>query len=318
MKKLITLIIIFTIASGYAFSQDDLYSKLQKVGNIYGSKYLEPFSKGFGSNLNSGWLGGLKIASYSKLPVTLSLYGGVKFSGMVLTEDDQYFDLTYSDKYNYNGNIVDATFKVTHAPTVFGSTAPAVADVYVGNTKVATQQIIGGVVDSKFVPLFIPQIGFGSVLGTDVTARILPRVDMGNYGKVMFTGFAIRHNISNYIKGMPFDLAVQGGYQKFSVNNSSDVEIISANSYMVNIQAAKTILLITLYGAIQYENFGVDINYSQYIPQVGNINIAFSQKGNDNFRGILGASLNLPGFTVNADFNMARNFMFSAGVGASF
>lgn len=322
MRKLfIALFLCISVTIGY--SQDDLSSKLQKVGQLYGEKYLEPFTKSFGSNLNSGWLGGLKIASYSKLPVTLSLYGGVKFTGLVLSEEDQFFNLTYTDNYkdpNTGITYNNASIRVNNAPTVFGPTTPAVAQIYDNNNNYIGQtNLIGGVANTKFVPLFIPQIGFGSILGTDATVRYMPRVSLGNYGNIMFTGFAIRHNIANYIKGMPFDLAVQGGWQKFSVKDDNELEIINATAYMFNIQAAKTIFLVTLYGGIQYENFSIDVNYvyrASYVPSP--VVVTFSQKGVDNFRGILGASLNLPGFTVNADLNMARNFMISVGMGASF
>lgn len=319
MKKFLLLLIVITLSvSGKLYSQT-LPDQLIKTAGQYGEKYLEPFTTAFGSNLNSGFIGGLKLDSkLGPLPVGVNIYAGLKFSGLILNSDDQYFDLTYQDRYKYNGQDVNATFVVKNAPTVFGSTTPANADIYVNGAKVNTQQLIGGVTNTKFVPLFVPQLGIGSIYGTDVVVRYFPTLSLGNYGRIGFTGFAIRHNFSSYIAKMPFDIALQGGYQNFNVEKEDGSRIINANATFLNLQFNKNIAMFSIYGAAQYENFSIDVSYIYTNPYTGEIPVNFEQKETGNFRGILGASFHLFPVVVNADLNFGKRFIFTAGIGAGF
>ncbi len=319
MKKLLLLFLVIFLTSAINSYSQTVPDQLLKSAALYGEKYLEPFTTAFGSNLNSGFVGGLKLDSkLGPLPVGVNIYAGVKFSGLILNSEDQYFDLTYKDKYKYNGQDVDATFVVKNAPTVFGSTTPSVADVYVNNVKVGTQELIGGVANTKFVPLFIPQLGIGSIYGTDVVVRYFPTLSLGNYGRIGFTGFAIRHNFSSYIPKMPFDIALQGGYQNFNVENEDGSKIINANATFINLQFNKNIALFSIYGAAQYENFSIDVSYIYTNPFAGEIPVNFTQKGDSHFRGILGASFHLFPVVINADLNFGKRFIFTAGIGAGF
>lgn len=319
MKKLLLLLIVITLSvSGNLYSQT-LPDQLVKVAGLYGEKYLEPFTNAFGANLNSGFIGGLRLDSkLGPLPVGVNIYAGLKFSGLILNSEDQYFDLTYTDKYKYNGQDVIATFVVKNAPTVFGNTKAPYADIYVNEAKVNSQQLIGGVANTKFVPLFVPQLGIGSIYGTDVVVRYFPTLSLGNYGRIGFTGFAIRHNFSSYIPKMPFDIALQGGYQNFNVEKEDGSKIINANATFINLQLNKNIAMFSIYGAAQLENFSIDASYIYTNPYVGEIPVNFEQKETGNFRGIVGASFHLFPVVVNTDLNFGKRFIFTAGIGAGF
>jgi len=308
MKRIILPLVCLFFLTSYTFSQDELGTLIQKVGKDYTQKYLEPLTTGLGTNLNSGFIGGYNASDYHKIPIWPHFYAGVKFCGVVMQDADKMFDLNFESNLNYGGVPVPVVWTVKNAPTIFGSTTPAIAT---GRTPYGdtTITLIGGLEDTKFVPLFIPQIGIGTILGTDVVFRTLPGINYGNYGTFKLFGAALRHNIGAYAK-MPFDIAVQGGYQSFGIKDKYDNKFIDASSMFVNIQFSKTIAIVNLYAAAQYENYSVDVNY-----KYGNTNISYNQKGDNNFRGILGATLSLVLVKVNVDLNYGSKFAFTAGLG---
>jgi hypothetical protein len=303
MKKLSLIIAISVIFSSNIFSQD-LGGVLSKVGPEYAQQYLKPFTTGLGANLNSGFIGGFNPGGYSKIPIWPHFYVGVKFCGVVMQDADKTFDLNFQT--TQGGQTIN--WVVNNAPTVFGSTTPAVAR----STNLPVEQtmtLIGGVDDSKFVPLFLPQFGIGTIFGTDLTVRALPGFEVGNYGSFKLLGFGLRHNIGAYAK-MPFDIAVQFGYQTFGIKDKYNTKFLDANSLFVNLQLSKKLSVVTIYGAAQYENYNVDVNY-----YYSGIPISFSQKGDNSFRGIVGATVSVGPLNVNADVNYGTKFAFTAGFG---
>ncbi len=311
MKKILVVLSILMLLSSGAKSQD-LGEVLSKVGAEYAKKYLEPFTTGLGTNLNSGFEGGFNPGGYSKIPVWPHFYVGIKFCGVVMQDADKSFDLDFTSNVNYMGYNVPVNWKVRNAPTVFGGTTPGVAQgtiYYPGGSHDTTLTLIGGVDNSKFVPLFIPQIGIGTILGTDLTVRGLPGFDVGNYGTFKLFGLGLRHSIGSYAK-MPFDISVQFGYQTFGITDKYKNKFISANSLFANLTLSKKLAIVTIYGGGQYENYSVDVNYSY-----SGYDVSFNQKGDNSFRGIVGATVTLGPFNVNADLNYGAKFAFTGGFG---
>lgn len=311
MKNFFLVALTILLFSFEAKSQD-LSEVLSKVGKDYAQKYLEPLTTGLGTNLNSGFIGGFNPGGYSKIPVWPHFYAGVKFCGVVMQDADKSFNLAFQTNMNYGGQTVPVNWTVANAPTVFGSRTPAVAHgtfTYAGHQRDTSITLVGGLEDSKFVPLFIPQIGIGTIFGTDLTVRGLPGFDVGSYGSFKLFGLGLRHNIGAYAK-MPFDISVQFGYQTFAITDKNKRKFITADSYFANLQLSKKIAIVTIYAGGQYENYSVDVDYIY-----NNINIAFNQKGDNSFRGIAGATLSVGPFHINADVNYGAKFAFTGGFG---
>lgn len=311
MKKFtIIYIVLLFCTSTISFGQSELGDVLQKVGTEYAQKYLSPFTTGLGTNLNSGYLGGFTASGYNKLPIWPHVYAGFKFTGVAMKNNDKFFDLAFSTKETYNGNQVNVDWVVKEAPTVFGNSKPAVATgVIRGTNQTITKELIGGIEDTKFIPLIIPMIGVGTIYGTDVIFRTIPVISVGNYGKFTLVGGAIRHCIGAYAK-MPFDISVQFGLQSFGIKDANSNKFIDANSMFTNIQFSKSFPIVLVYGGAQYETYNVDINY-----KYGTTAIAFSQKGDNHFRFIAGATVSLGPGKFNADINYGSIFAFTAGFG---
>jgi hypothetical protein len=311
MKKIILIFIISFFIYNFSYAQGDLGSVLQKVGTEYARKYLSPFTTGLGTNLNSGFVGGFTLSGYSKIPIYPHVYAGVKFCGVTMKNNDKFFDLGFSTSETYMGNPVTVDWTVTQAPTVFGNSKPAVATGKIRGTNITLppKELIGGVEDTKFIPLVIPQIGVGTILGTDIVFRTIPGIKVGDYGTFKLFGGAMRHNIGAYAK-MPFDIAVQFGFQTFGIKDVNNNKFIDAKSSFINLQFNKTFPVVSVYGVLQYENYNVDVSY-----KFSSSLINFNQKGDNHFRGIAGATVSLGPANFNADLNFGTIFAFTAGLG---
>jgi hypothetical protein len=308
MKKLISFIALFIFLNNSLYAQGDLGTVLQKVGKEYAEKYLSPFTTGLGTNLNSGFIGGFTPSGFSKIPVIPHFYVGAKFCGVMMKNNDKYFNLGFNTDTVTPLGTQTIYWSVYNAPTVFGNSAPAVAKAtFMGQT--IEKPLIGGIEDTKFVPLVIPQIGVGTIFGTDIVFRTVPGIKVGDYGSFKLFGGAIRHNIGAYAK-MPFDIAVQFGLQSFGIKDVNDNKFIDANSMFVNLQINKSFPIVSIYGALQYEDYNVDVNY-----KTGSTIITFSQKSDNHFRGIAGATISLGPGKFNADLNFGTVFAFSTGLG---
>lgn len=310
MKKLTLIITFFIFLNNCLLAQGDLGTVLQNVGKDYAERYLSPFTTGLGINLNSGFLGGFTPSGYTKLPVIPHVYVGAKFCGVLMKNNDKFFNLAFSTDTVIGGVKRRVNWNVKDAPTVFGNSSPAIAEGTIeGTSQVIYQQLIGGVEDTKFIPLIIPQIGIGTIFGTDVVFRTVPGIKVGEYGSFKLFGGALRHNIG-YYANLPFDIAVQFGFQSFGIKDINDNKFIDATSSFVNLQVNKTFLIVSVYGGLQYESYKVDVNYKFNKTEIG-----FSQKGDNHFRGIVGATVSLGPGKFNADMNFGTVFAFTAGFG---
>ncbi|MCL5021209.1 MAG: hypothetical protein M1339_06035 [Bacteroidetes bacterium] len=322
MRKAISAVMIILALAGFAEAQN-LGSKLSKVGAQYAQAYLAPAANAFGMDLNSGLFHSASVGGI--LPFGLHLYIGVQMSGTLLQSSDKSFNLTYHDTYSdpLLGN-QPATYTVTNAPTIFGSKTKGTVVITPDNRLLPSQTdtTIGGVGNISIAPIPIPQLGLGSVFGTDVVVRYLPKIKLSDYGSVQLFGFAVRHNISQYIPLVPVDIAVQLGWQNFSVSDTSS-KVLNASAFAANLEVSKTFAIVTLYGGLQVESSSFDVNYNfmppatSATPNPKAVPISFTQKGKNTFRGLVGLSFGLGVLTINADYSIGSMSAVTAGVGLS-
>ncbi|MGC8596235.1 MAG: DUF6588 family protein [Candidatus Kryptoniota bacterium] len=339
MRRLLFVVTGIILVSQLSFSQD-LGSKLSKVGSDYAKAYLQPGVDAFGADLNSGMFNTAKVGGI--LPFGLNLYIGVKVPAAFVSGSNKTFDLSYSDTVHFSRTIssqtfnisVPTTFTVTGAPTIFGDKAAGVATGRaIKDTTIAGQPIhldstitmntIGGLGNISLAPIPIPQVGVGSLFGTDAFVRYLPKIKIGDYGSVDLLGFGVRHSISQYIPLIPIDISVQVGWQTFTIRDSSDSQVLKASTFAANLEVSKKFAILTLYGGLQTENSNVDVSYNYipqptaFIPNPKPVNISFSSKGKNNFRAIVGFTLGLGPLELNADYSMGQINVATAGIGVS-
>ncbi len=343
MRRSFSAAIIFFLVAGFASAQD-LSSTIGKVGSKYAQAYVTPAANAFGVDLNSGLFHTAKVGGM--LPFGLNLYVGVQVGAALITSSDQSFSMSYLDSVTFmetynsrNYTIkVPTAFTVANAPTIFGdktageATFSVLKDTTITSggfshtfhlDSTSTIPTIGGLLKTSIAPIPIPQVGVGSLFGTDIFVRYLPKIKLSNYGSLQLLGYGIRHSISQYIPFSPVDIAVQLGWQNFSLEDSTGSKVLKASTFAANLEVSKTFAIITLYGGLQTESSTVDVSYS-YTPPVTQFNqnpqaipISFSLKGKNTFRTIVGFNLGLGPLLINADYSIGAINAVTAGIGIS-
>jgi hypothetical protein len=231
------------------------------------------------------------------------------------------------ETFTSNGRTFTVEYTGTgEVPTVLGETDPPGGELVVrdqGGQEVLSAPAPQGLVDTPIAPLVIPQVGVGSVVGTDVQLRYFPKSELSlagsSYGSVGVFGLAVRHDLDQWVPApLPFNVAVQGAWNQFSLENElgpgATQEVLDASGWAVNLQASKGLPLapITFYGGLQYETFDVDYDYT--LQNVGDISL--SQTAENNVRGLVGVTFTAAVVRINADYAIgdAHNVL-TAGFG---
>lgn len=318
----------------------ELGDLIDDVGVSYAELYLQPLADGLGADMNAGLFHTARIGG-GLLPL-VDVYVGAKIMGTLISGDDKTFDLAYTSEQVFRAPdgqryIVPVTFQITDAPTVFGDTEPGTATASINETvspgpdgqsgtaddvvidTTATFRILPGLIDTPIAPFIVPQIGIGSIAGTDLVLRYLPRVGHDDFGTVGLLGVGVRHSISQYIPLFPVQLSGQLMWQRLSIEDQADDEIFAASAWAASIAASKTLLVLTVYGGVQIEGSRIDVDYT-FVPddpELPSRNVAFDLTGDNSFRMLGGVAVGLGPIVINADAAVGNRTVISAGVGLS-
>jgi hypothetical protein len=332
MKSIVVLFSLLIVGDLYA---QDLSTDLSTVAGQYAQSYLQPFIDVYGAAVNSGFFhsAGMNSNSDPRLNISFS----VQTMGGLVPAAEKSFNAIYNTKYAYDtlGQVynVNATATVKNAPTIFGSKKPGTVTTELNDTIVVggiiyypvhetkVNNTFGGLVSTDIAPLLVPQLNIGTILGTEMFLRWIPPVKIGSYGTTNFFGIGVRHNFSQYIPGLPVNLAGGFYYQDFTMDDSTGKQFLNVSAVAANLQISKSLGFFDFYGALQYEESNLKVTY-QYIPSSGSgqysnyrINVDFNSKGKNSFRVVGGVSCSIGVFFVNADVNISTVNVFNLGIG---
>ena len=129
----------------------------------------------------------------------IDLYVGVAGMGALTAGSPESFQLTNDVIEAGNGRQLRIEYPNTDLPTAFGENeSPGSADIIdvQTDTKVDEVPLPSSLIDTPIAPLAVPQIGAGTVLGTDAQIRFLPETSISDYGSVSLFGLSVRHSLS--------------------------------------------------------------------------------------------------------------------------
>ena len=302
---------IFTTGANAQDDDQDLEELLQQVGEEYAVSYTAPFIHTFGPNLASN------LFSTAAIPWHGFTFGvGVKVMASSLNEDDQTFrrvikDVEFADYLPgtspYFGDTGDV---VLSGPTIFGDTETDGTIRFYSNGLLLLEETgIPGLVDTKNVPMAVPELFVGGQFGLKATFRYLPEVDLGDYGKTKFKGFGIQWSAKGLLPDLPVDL--MAGFFKQELDIGTLMET-TTNSYFV--AASKDFSVLTVYAGLAKENSEMTITY-EFTDELSDIqDISFTVEGVQGKRGVLGATLGVPGVQLNAEVAKGTITTYSAGL----
>ncbi|WP_263786222.1 DUF6588 family protein [Salinibacter grassmerensis] len=322
LLPLLIALAFLIVPPSQAQDTDELGNALSSIGQQYADSYTQPVTDALGANLNAGLFRTAEVGGEGIIPV-IDVYVGVAGTGALTSGLQDSFQSQEDDEFKSGGNTFTIDYpENTDLPTVFGDkNFSGEAEILnEDGQKVGSASLPSGLLDTPIAPLAVPQIGAGTVLGTDAQVRFLPETSISDYGSVSLFGLSVRHSLSQYIPLSPVNLAVQGTWQSLSLSGADDSanpgEIVDASGWALNAQVSKSVPVapITFYGGLQYEQFGVDVGYT-FETDAGTSTVSFDQDASNSVRALAGVSVTLAVIQLNVDYALASNNTVSAGVG---
>ena len=192
-----------------SFSQFDNVDFL-RAGATDGLKivqaYVAPWANAFGAGLNGGWYNTAKPHKLGGFDITMGFNVGF------VPESATTFDVSKIGLTSLSGTGMASTVA---GPDIDGPTLTAMS----GGLTLASFKTPPGS-NWKMMPVPTAQVGIGLPLGTELKARFIPKITLGN-GDVSLWGIGLVHSIMQYLPGnklLPFDVSLFGGYTKLQGN----------------------------------------------------------------------------------------------------
>jgi hypothetical protein len=338
-KKGIVLTMLFSALCIQGFAQSDiegLFKSSQSDAQKLIQAYMNPFFKGMGTGLNSGWNNTAASKKLGRFELRFGL------SGAMIPEKDKTFDVT---KLGLSSNLEPSNPALVLSPTIGGEkTAGPSMNIKNGGSIVGTFIMPQGA-KLPFVPAPQLQASIGLIKGLELTLRTMPTIKLGDKaGSVGMTGAGLKMNLLRVLAGkktdkvLPFDLAAAIGYTKLSYNLPLDVQtsnstytdqMLKAKFTGVNVEAiiSKKLAFFTPFASIGYQSAKTTIDLKGTFPfetgaQGANDQyttivdpIAISQKDISGLRTNLGFQLHLAFLRVYGSYSMGTYNSFNAGLG---
>jgi len=314
---------LFLITGSAAQAQDDLSESLRVVGETYADNYTQPFTDALGGGLNAGLFRTARFEEIGLIP-TVDLYVGVTAMGVSTDGSEDSFRLPNEEIETQIGGqtrTLVVEYPNRDLPTAFGDNAsPGTATVRDKETGTVVDEIRlpSSLLDTPMAPVAVPQVGIGTVFGTDAQVRYVPETEIDDYGSVSLVGVAVRHSVSQYLPRLPVSLAVQGSWQSLDLSGTQQDDIVDATGWAVNAQVSKSLSVFTFYGGLQYEQFDVDVNFvfeSNTLEGLATSEITLDQEASNQTRALAGVSISLAIVRLNVDYAVSANNTVTAGLG---
>ena len=349
MKKFLIIGVLLIIAMGLFAAEDKtLDETLQNFPGDILKEYTRPFVDGFGTNLNSGWF---NSAPEDKI-------FGVNFQLSLVMMGTGFDDADKSFSENVTFNLTDAMIdNLTGAGTLTtaqktalkqqGVTAKASGPTIIGSKdesvviqidqlvfpdgtiipltssyKDTLEGVTGLFDDVSVLPLVAPQLTLGTVYGTQVSLRYVPKFEITDVGDFSYFGFGVQHNPKMFLSVMevvPVDFALSYYGQKMEIG-----DFVEASTWAFGVNASKQFGLrffnITPYAGLMAEGSEVNFAYDYVLNETTKekLSVDVDIEGENTFRFTLGSSVRLGVFNIGADYNFASIPSFAARFGLAF
>ena len=323
MKKLLLSLLI---TASFLAPTEDTHGQLKEIEKFLDAggdnvealtkAYLSPLPNGVITGLNSGWT--TKAKPTKSLGFSLQL----RASFATVPTVEQMFD---ANTIGLEG--------ISVSPGKSSTIAGENIDGQILTLPDNSTLTLPSGINFPYVPTPMVQANLGLFLGTDVTIRYVPEVDLQDFGSVDLVGVGIKHDLNQWIPGgklLPIDLTIMAAYTQF--NMSIDLEfnqgaqgqrVESATQAIVtNFLIGKTIPLLSAYAGIGYQLGDFELNMlGDYIIGSGvrqstlTDPVSYTQSYNGGIHLIAGAQIKLALFRLFAEVTTAEYTTFNGGIG---
>ncbi len=321
------------VAAAQINSLDDIVRGGVEDARLLTNAYLDPGVDGFGAGLNTGWAGSARphklLGFHVRAGLTVvSIPGGDQ--AFSVTEDD-FSILEFDDgavpasspTVGGDDDAVPYRFVIPGLQSGFGS--PQDPIVMPQGTGIS------------YVPAPMLEAGVGLIRDTEVMVRLVPTINVRDYGDIGLFGAGLKHGLNQWIPAggvLPVDLSVMAHYTRLNVtaNLSEGGERQldwTSNAFAVNVLAGKTVSVLSVYGGLGYERATTDVAFKgTYKLEVDtpqgtetrNVEDPFAVDftGANNVRALAGLRLRLAVLALYVEGTLANYPSVMAGVGLSF
>lgn len=280
------------LVGGAARGQSQFEEAIKQLSSENAHGYLQPFVDGFGSNLNSGLMRPVNMTSMG-FTMKVEVIG----VGTLIGDAEKSYNATPPSPFDQTP---------VQTATVFGGTGTVVPGP--GGLE---YQFQNGQLKTRLMPMAIPQATIGTVFGTEAVVRYAAIPKMDNFPHIDLFGLGLRHNLSQYLPGVPVDLAAGAFYQNLNVG-----DVLDARTMNVSLQASTSFSILRIYGGAQYESSSMSVHYTYTGPgSTGSSVINLDMSGENRIRATAGLGLDLVILHINSDISIGKVASVSAGVG---
>lgn len=349
MKKIVHFSAIFVMIFSVQFllgQNKDVNETLSNLSNDAARAYVSPVISAFGSNLNAGWVNKAPEAKRFGIDLDIKIVGMGSFfddaqktfstSGTFRFTSAQADQLTSSisdptARAEVKNQILSKDFSVgISGPTLIGSGNENVKITFngesfntsKGNITVPTQNIIlndvnGFLEDLSVLPMGAVQFNVGTLMGTSLSFRWLPSVEIKDLGQFNFWGIGGMHNPAVWLdKPLPVDVAFGVFYQSMDVGT---VFNSTATQYGVFVSKSFNFLFLgfTPYISVTGETSSTTITYDyEFDTPTGTekSKIDFSLDGENSGAFTVGGTFKLAILNFSVDYKLANTNTLSASV----
>lgn len=261
--------------------------------NLLFENYFKPLGRGFGANLNSGWVNTAK--PYKKFGFDLR----VDASLALVPDADEIFNVAnigLSENVEIIGNPITST-------AVGGVNGPTLRRVETVTDPMTQQEFETELFSfelpegygTPLVPSPMIQLTVGFIKDTDVTLRLIPTIDVPGVDdlEVGLIGFGIKHGLNQWLPGgdlLPVDISIQGGFTNFDAEigfevlpdvdpNDPNTENpfsddvwqgqraeLKTNAFTGNLLIGKTFPVLSLWGGVGFQSSTVSVTTPGAFP----------------------------------------------------
>lgn len=298
---------------------EGLQDLLEEIGGEYAEAYLAPLAQTFGVNQVTALY---TTAAIPRQGVTVSI--GVKAMNTRLKAADQVFAREFTATLDESYGVLPGhpaygqtgTIRIA-GPTVFGDDDQAgTVQAFHEGALVAEREGIEGAVKTRDVPLAVPELTVGGILGLRATLRWLPTIDAGDdIGEIKLLGYGVQANVNQWLAPLPVDVMVGFFRQSLEVGDALDADASS-----LYLAASKPFGLLTVYGGAAKESSDLEVDYT-YVDRDDpglTFPVRFAIEGAQESRFTLGVALQI-GATLSAEVNRGSEWTtYGAGLAFGF
>jgi hypothetical protein len=311
MRTLALFILALYLLGSSARAQNAAIELVQQAGLEYANGYTGPLGDMLSGVFNSGQYHTAKVRG-------LHVYVSLQSTAAIIPASAKTFSRTITLQ---TGNSSDLPVELrnqtirrsfTNVPTILGDNA---SGIYLIDTVINGQlQQFGSVpggIGTGVVPLLVPHVEIGSLLGTELILRGIPLLTTNSkIGTLSFYGVGLRHSLGSWIPLLPIDISVQAMYQHLGLGS-----FVTINAYNAAAVVSFDLPAWTLYGGVQIEGANANVHYSFGDTTLPMQAVDLNFLSPKNYRITAGMTMKLWLIHINAQATIAPMPTIGLGVG---